>query len=113
MPPTPLVEWEEQEIADGAVSFADQLQRLLNNTIPVTTSHPLVVTTTPSTVQPFVEKIAHAVVNVVPQLADAVQRELQPMATDHPTTTVVSTTTPVVPTPPCGPDFIQVSKVIL
>jgi hypothetical protein len=77
------------------------------------------VTTTPSTLQPFVEKIAHAVVNVVPQLADAVQRELQPttidqrglqpVAADHSTTTVLSTT-PAVPTPPCGPDLVQVSS---
>jgi hypothetical protein len=116
MPPTPLVEWEEEEIADGAVSFADRIQRLLNHTKPVTTKQPFAEATTaisPTTTgYPFVEKIANAVVHVIPQLTDAVQRELQPSTSSFPAVTTFTTTTPVTPSPPCGPDHIQVSFVI-
>jgi hypothetical protein len=111
MPPTPLVEWEEQEIADGAVKFADQIQRLLNHTIP---SAPLT-----TTEQPFVKKISKAVAYVVPQLTDVIQRELQttppvlhsiPPSTVVPVVSTTAITSPASTTalPPCGSDPVQV-----
>jgi hypothetical protein len=110
MPPTPLVEWEDEEIADGATSFAERIQHLLNKTV-TTTAPPtsFLSPSTPSTTtgRPFVERIAHAVVDIVPQLTTAVQRELQqptpilnPMLAPAPT--------PTTPSTPCSPDHVQV-----
>jgi hypothetical protein len=105
MPPTPLVEWEEQELADGATSFAERIQHILNSTIPSTTPYPISTTTTaPVSVA---EKIQGVVASVLPHLTEAVQRNFVP--TSGPTKTETTTPPPVIPDiPTCNPGQIQV-----
>jgi hypothetical protein len=77
MPPTPLVEWEEQEIADGAVSFSDRINQILNATI-LSTTPPAMLTTPPSSTPPptVLRKIKQSVEHVVPQIVDIIHHEL-------------------------------------
>jgi hypothetical protein len=105
MPPTPLVEWEDEELADGATSFAGRIQHLLNKTVTTAPPTSFLPSSTPSTTtgRPFVERIAHAVVDIVPQLTTAVQRELQ-----QSTPILAPAPTPTTPSTPCSSDHVQV-----
>jgi hypothetical protein len=105
MPPTPLVEWEDEELADGATSFAGRIQHLLNKTVTTAPPTSFLPPSTPSTTtgRPFVERIAHAVVDIVPQLTTAVQRELQ-----QSTPVLAPAPTPTTPSTPCGSNHVQV-----
>jgi hypothetical protein len=105
MPPTPLVEWGDDERAAGAVSF---LERLLNSTTP----KPTVMTTT---LPPLVKQVKEAVVKVLPHLADMVVNEVTPVyISNEPTTITTPSTTSAPPptftatTPSCTPDPTQV-----
>jgi hypothetical protein len=111
MPPTPLVEWGDDERAAGAVSF---LERLLNATTTTTTPSPMMTTTT---LQPFIsKKVKDVVANILPHLTEAVVKEFTPAAVD---VTLSTPTTPSTPSPTnfavppsCTPDHAQVIVMI-
>jgi hypothetical protein len=119
------IQWTEQEKTSGAVSFSHHIAELHDKlTTSTTAPSPAVSTTSRSTV----EKIAHVVETVVPQIVETLQHEfVEPtttvvgtgVTTTSPTTihftaTPTTTTTSFIPPPDCRPtDNVQASLYFL
>jgi hypothetical protein len=100
----PPVKWTDTERQHGAVSFEQHLHQLMaNHTTTTTTPPPLTTPTSP------VEKVQHAVVNLLPHITEAIEEILTPsIPVDQPgsTTPRLGSGVPTGPTlpPPCKPE---------